>query len=336
MPKYTQYSIRDSFENLNRQDRRKELFEAQNQSNSTDKGIDIPISDNNRDDYRKRYKDGTQKTPPSPQDNFETTKSIEYDEQSLTDHPTTITIHKHCMDQFKLLPPFLKKSLSKLAKQYAITQCKQLNTQEKLNKLKSDKDANILPTHMKHQQKLIDKFTDINVIHKLIHDFIDVEYESLLQTNESLNLKMNERYIELSNTLEPITTYTSLLDNNELELKTIFDCLIEQEFCNMLMKQRDDKLRKATKKEKFEAMKAKNTAIATITVKELNNMKKQIKQAQKLKQPTKPKNGKGKTGTKKPTLPKTNKRNKQGKQQGKQSNDSKNAGNTKGTKGIRQ
>jgi hypothetical protein len=185
---------------------------------------------------------------------------------------------------------------------------------------------------MKHQQKLLDKFTDIHVIHKLIHNFIDVEYESSLQLLESLNLKLNDRHSELLGMLEPVSSNTRLLNNTELDLQTIFDAVIEEEFCNMLMKQRDDKLRKAIKKEKFETMKAKNNALATITVKDLNNIKKQIKQVKKPTTPTKPKNGKGKTGLKKPALPKTNK----GKRQTKQSKGTKSAGNTKGTKGTRQ
>ena len=248
------------------------------------------------------------------------------------------------MNVFKSLPPFLKQSITKLAKQYAIIECRIMSLQDKLDKLKADKDANILPFHMKHQRKLIDKFTDVNVIHKLINDFIDVEYQSVLEANESLGLKMDQRYFDLSQTLEPIKTNTRLLDDTDLDWKEILDSCMEQEYCTMLMKQRDDKIRKAAKKEKFETMKAKNNEIATITVKELNVIKKQIKQAQKSKTPANPKNGKGKTGTKKPAPPKNNKGNKQGNQQGKQpknqqgnkSNGSRNAGNTKGTKGTRQ
>jgi hypothetical protein len=307
MPKFTQYSIRDSFENLNRQDQRELTLERQSNLTGNENSNIIPIPGNSRGDYRKRYENGIQKTPPSPS----IISEIEYDPNECI---PAITIHQKSIEQFKLLPPFLKRSINKLSKQYAITQCKILNIQDKQNNLKSNKDANTLQTHMKHQQKLVDKFTDIHVIHKLIHNFIDVEYESLLQLLESLNVKLNERHSELLVMLEPISSNTRLLNNTELDLTTIFDAVIEEEFCNMLMKQRDDKLRKAIKKEKFETMKAKNNALATITVKDLNNIKKQIKQVKKPTPPTKPKIGKGKTCMKKPALPKTNKGKKQTKQ----------------------
>lgn len=347
MPK-PQYTTRDSFENLDRQDKRQDNNDLSQNLNNTTKSI--PIQGNSRGEYRKRYQDGDIKTPHlvsspidsiipiAPKDPLAMSEDSFDPEEQL---PDPLKIFNFYIGQFKTLPSFLKTSILKLAKQKAITKCKILNIQTKTSALTLDKESNTLPNHMKHQRKLVEKFHDINIVHKLTVEFIDAEYTVLNDQKTQLEHELEDRYFELSELLAPIKTNSTLLNTQTIEFQLILDSLIEQEFCSMLIKQRDDMLRKHAKREKFETKKAQNNEPATITVRELEQLKRSVKNINKSKirsktPPSNPKNGKGKSGKKKTVLPKKSKSKPKGNQPKNPSTTSKKGGNTKNSKGTRQ
>ena len=130
---------------------------------------------------------------------------------------------------------------------------------------------------------------------------------------------------------------TKLINVDELQTETTLDCLIEQEFCVMITKMEQDKLKRTLKQEKLLAHKDKLKEPADISVKEFNNLKKQIKQLTiSTKNTKKSKNDQGKPIAKKVG---NSQKPKQTNQQVKKGNKPKNSnrnGNTKNTVAKRQ
>jgi hypothetical protein len=273
--------------------------------------------------------------------NIETDQDIDMQSKSSNQEDTAPNYLNQfivTLEMFNSLPKFIQTHLMKLAKKNAILKCKLHQFDENQKILVEHQNGNTIPHHMVHQKKLINKFTNPDIIHKLTQDFILAEYTKNEEKIEVLNYKYSQRYTELSELLKPINQRSKLLENNTLDFNIIIDTLIEREFCTMLLKQQDDQNKKRLKKEKFETIKAKNEEIVILTVKDLNKIKKDIKLAKKTtsskknsnskrKIVTNSKNFKGKNDQKKSSLPK---------QKGKTSNDSKKGGNSRNSNVTRQ
>jgi hypothetical protein len=335
------YNAADSFANLDRQDRREEktkslfneIFPKYEPSLKISKLKPTP-----KTPATQILKDKG-KTPLRDSNDFNDIEMLPENPQSIPT-PNLLNQFTDTIGKFDTLPNFLKSHLLKLAKKIAILKCKLQQLNEKQKVLSEHKEENTIPPHMIHQKKLINKFSNPATIHKLIHDFIDAEFTKNQEKIEDLDDSYSQRYDNLSELLQPINQQSKLLENTSLDFHIIIDTLIEREFCTMLLKQQEDKLRKRLKKEKHELTKAKNDEIVTLTVKDLNKLKKDIKHAKKTtisstkkqsqskpKVTPKSKNSKGKNDQKKSSLPKP---------KGKTSNDSKKGGKSKNSNVTRQ
>ena len=293
MSNHKQYNSKDSYFNIDRQDKRIRLNMSDDDLSEDMNQDEIPLSELNK--------------------------------------------HLYHLDKFKLYPSFLKKLFKELATKYAAIKCIIMTTVKKQNEINEATTNGILPKQFHHQQKLLNRFSDVETIRLLTMEFLKAE-QTLLQTKLSTsNQELANRHIELAHLMEPLISHTKIINVEELQTEITLDTLIEQEFCIMLTKMEQDKVKKALKKEKLLIHKEKSNEIATITTKEFDKLKKELKQL-KINNKNSSKNAKGTPILKKVGQSQKSKGNKS-KQQAKQGNKSKNSksnGNTKNTVAKRQ
>lgn len=286
-----QYNSKDSYFNIDRQDKR----------------IRLNISD---DDH---------------------SEEMNQDEIPLSE----LNKHLYHLDKFKFYPSFLKKLFKDLAIKYASIKCTIMNTVRKQTDIKESITNGILPKQFHHQQKLLNRFSDAETIRLLTMEFLKAE-QTLLQTKLSnANEQLSNRHIELSHLIEPLISHTKIINVDELQTEITLDTLIEQEFCTMITKMEQDKVKKALKREKLLIQKEKSKELATITNKEFEKLKKELKQLKITNKKT-PKNSNGTPIPKKVGQSQKPKRKKNIQKQGNKSKNSKLNGNTKNIVAKRQ
>jgi len=267
--------------------------------------------------------------------------NISDDESSeiLEETPEITDLNKFLfnLDKFKYYPSFLKSMFKNLAKKYAAIKCTIKNITNKKLMLSESLNTGTLPPQFKHQQKFLSKLSDIEAIRILTEQFVKAEQQELELKLNKANDELANRYVELKNLLTPIIANTTIINEEELRTNITLDSLIEQEFCIMLTKMEQDKIKRMSKQEKLLIHKEKLLKPADITQKEFNKLKKELRNLKINKE--KSKNGQGKPIMKK-LGPSQNKQDRKPKKEGtktkKPSKNSRKDGNTKNTVAKRQ
>jgi hypothetical protein len=284
------YTARDQYSNLSRQDNRDPQDEHMNEDSASDSNYEQTIYD--------IFQDG--------------------------------------LEEFKSLPKFLKSIFQTISKKHASLKCRKLNNQKEIALLEEAstglEQADTLPKSIRFQIRAFEKrYSDVETIAALTKKLIDSEKHRLEQQNMETTLMIVKGPTELNEILKPIMdnsdTFKHLLANSEL----IFNSLVEQEFCTMLLKMEHDKKVKEQKRNKFEAQKELNNAPVILTTKNFKQMSGQINSLKRelAKLTTKPKNVKGKPAPKKSGKPTQTKG-------GKKEKSKKRNGNSKGTSKVHQ
>ena len=263
----------------------------------------------------------------------ETSENMEQDEIPMSE----LNKHLFHLDKFKLYPSFLKKLFKELAVKFASIKCTIMTITAKQVEITDATTSGILPKQFHHQQKLLNRFSDAETIRLLTVEILRAEKTRLDNKIIEANNNLANRHLELTQLMEPLINHTKIIIVEELQTEITLDTLIEQEFCIMITKMEQDKVKKALKKEKLLLSKEKHNEPAIITIKDFEKLKKELKQLK-----IKDKNSKNYQGkpTKKKLGPSQNSKgtmkSKQQVKKGKNKKDSRKSGNTKNTVAKRQ
>lgn len=269
MPKNINYSQRDAFENLSRQDSR----------------------DNSYHEQSKKFK----LDPPH----------TELDE-TMDPASNRFDLYNDGKAQFKTLPGYLKQIISKQAKHFAILACRIQNNCIKIEELKDHVKKGTMPNYMKRQQQFIERFTEAETVSSLCNEFLSAETKRLEAQNVESKAQDAARYTTLDVSLKPFFDRIPALGDLGYDLHLIFECLIQESIGTMLAKSIQDQAIKTLKRERFLMKKEEGNAPALITNNEVKKLTKEImnlKLKVKTQQKKKPKNVKGKPGQKKSGKP---------------------------------
>lgn len=314
----TDYTRRDQFANLTRQDQRRP---APPTSRSRS-----PVRTLDTDDLDLIIEDPLE-IPPGTQAQVAATPSV---------HPQNETEDEflyaaRMLNNFKsTAPKYLTSLIMKLSGKYAAIRCSIRNLEHKIFGLSAALDsaatASALPDCLARYRKEIDTIHDVDQKSIRINQLIETTKSGYVTKKADLISSYDGRHDELRDKMEPFTEIKDSLKNSSFDFAYVLNLLIEERVCLMIQKQVEDEKKKQDKKVKLDLLREKNSAVKEFTVKEFSQMRREIDNLKKQLQQQKktPKNVKGNPSTKKGGKPQPGKA---------KSKPGKNSGDLRGTKG---